>query len=94
MDNEKRISNILNSLEGMQKAEPSPNLYAKIQTRLNSLSVNTISIKWTYASLSALTILLLINLFLFNYENGINQKSEDSNEFISFQQEMNSDQLY
>lgn len=94
MDNEKRISNIMKSLDGMQKATPSPYLYSKIQNRLQDSSIKNAPIQWAFASISALTLLLLINISLFNYSNKTKQESEDTTEFISSQQEMNSDQLY
>ncbi len=94
MDNEKRILDITNSLDGMQKAAPSPYLYSKIQTRLKDSSIKNAPIQWAFASFSALTLLLLINISLFIYSNKTNQESEVTKEFISSRQEMNSDQLY
>jgi hypothetical protein len=91
MDSEKRISDILNSFDGMQKAEPSPYLYAKIQTRLNSISIQKTPFKWTVVTLASLTILFLINISLVNFSD---TNSNETNEFISTQQEMNSEQLY
>lgn len=93
MEYEKWTNEILNSLEGMQKAEPSPYLYAKIQTRLKSTMEEKIPVRWAFLSMASLGLLLVINI-LFVKPAIKNTETDESNEIIYEQQLMNSDQLY
>ena len=92
MDNEKRISEILNSMDDLQKVDPSPYLFSKIQTRLNESKLDTIPVKWAFTSLVSLTVIFLIVTFTLtkNDDKGLNE----SQNYISEQQEVNSEQLY
>lgn len=94
MEADKWINEIFNSVEGMQKAEPSPYLYSKIQTRLKSTLEEKIPIRRAFLSMTSLAILLVINV-LFVKPGVKNTESDESKEEIIYEQQlMNSDQLY
>ncbi len=92
MDNEKRISEILSSMDDLQKVDPSPYLFSKIQTRLNESKLDTVPVKWAFTSLVSLTVFFLIVTISLTKKNdkGLNE----SQNYISEQQEANSEQLY
>ena len=92
MDNEKRISEILSSVDNLQKVEPSPYLFLKIQTRLNESKPDTIGAKWAFTTVVSLTVIFLIVTITLtkNNDKGLNE----SQNYISEQQEVNSEQLY
>ena len=92
MDNEKRISEILNSMDDLQKVDPSPYLFSKIQTRLNESKLDTIPVKWAFTSLVSLTVIFLVVTITLTKKDdkGLNE----SQNYISEQQEVNSEQLY
>ena len=93
MEHEKWTNEILNSLEGMQKAEPSPYLYAKIQTRLKSTTEEKNPVKWAFFSMASLGLLVVINI-LFVKPSITTTETDESKEIIYEQQLINSDQLY
>jgi hypothetical protein len=92
MDNEKRISEILNSMDDLQKVEPSPYLFSKIQTRLSDSELDAIPVKWAFTSLVSLSVIFLIVTISLtkNDDKGLS----DSQKYISEQQKVNSEQLY
>jgi hypothetical protein len=92
MDIEKRISEILNSMDNLQKVDPSPYLFSKIQTRLNESKRDIIPVKWAFTSLVSLTVIFLIVTISLTKKDdkGLNE----SQNYISERQEANSEQLY
>ena len=61
-EKEKWINRVLNSLDGMQRAEPSPFLYAKIQHRLaDKNSPVYIPNRTVWLTLASFALLLLLN---------------------------------
>lgn len=92
MDNEKRISEILKSMDDLQKVEPSPYLFSKIQTRLNESKLDTIPVKWAFTSLVSLAVIFLIVTITLTKKD--DKGSNESQNYISEQQEANSEQLY
>ena len=92
MDNEKRISEILNSMDDLQKVDPSPYLFSKIQNRINNSKLDTVPVKWAFTSLVSLTVVFLIVTISLtkNDDNGLTEFQK----YISDQQESNSEQLY
>lgn len=92
MEHEKRTNDVMNSLEGMQRAEPSPYLYSKIQTRLNAKVEEKIPIRWAFVSMASLVILFILNIL---FTKPVTGSSTDKNEDIIYEQQLiNSDQLY
>lgn len=89
MENEKWTSEIINSVRGMSRAEPSPYLYSKILTRLNSKNIEKIPVKWAFLSFASLSLLFIINITF-----TLHPKTKETQEIIIEQQMMNSDQLY
>ena len=93
MEHENWTNEVMNSLDGMQKAEPSPYLYSKIQTRLNSVLEEKIPVRWALFSLASLVVLFVIGIL--SVKPVIeNNETDKNNEIIYEQQLINSDQLY
>lgn len=71
MDKEKWINNILNSAEGIKRAEPNPFLFPKIISRINSGEVSSVFIPRKKAILFFASILLLavLNMGTILYKN-------------------------
>jgi hypothetical protein len=92
MDNEKRISEILKSMDDLQKVDPSPYLFSKIQTRLNESKRDIIPVKWAFTSLVSLAVIFLIVTITLTKKD--DKGSNESQNYISEQQEANSEQLY
>jgi hypothetical protein len=92
MDNEKRISEILSSMDNLQKVDPSPYLFSKIQARSNESKLDIVPVKWAFTSLVSLTVIFLIVTISLTKKDdkGLNE----SQNYISEQQEANSEQLY
>lgn len=89
MEQEKWTSEILNSLDGMQKAEPSPYLFGKIQNKLNTQIVEKIPARWAFVSMVSMVLLLVINISFAK-----DSEANENEEIIYEQQLINSDQLY
>ena len=60
-ENEKRIDTILNSLSGMQRAEPSPFLYARIRNRLSAGATPFVTRRGVWLAAASLVLLGLLN---------------------------------
>ncbi len=93
MEQEKWSSEILNSLNGMEKAEPSPYLFSKIQTRLHYSKEEKVPLKWAFLSMASLCIIFFLNITVAKAISNDDARSTD-NEIIYEQQKLNSDQLY
>ena len=93
MEQEEWTSEVLNSFDGMQKAEPSPYLYSKIKSRLEVNVIEKIPVKWAFVTMSSLVLLFIINIsFAKPYLK--NTKTNENEEIIYEQQLINSDQIY
>ena len=63
MNKEKWIDEVLQSAKGMKPAEANPFLHTRIETKLQQEKpVQSISLRWVYASLAGLFLLLLLNI--------------------------------
>lgn len=92
MEQEKWTSNILNSVNGLNKVEPSPYLYSKIKTRVKS-KPEEISIFRAVFTFSTLSVFVFISFLVTNPNlKKLNQKEEI--EIFTQEQISNSDQLY
>lgn len=93
MKQEEWTNEVLNSLEGIQRVEPSPYLYSKIQTRLNSNMEEKIPFRWAFFSIASLVLLFVINILFVRHTT--DDSSTDRIEKIIYEQQLiNSDQLY
>jgi hypothetical protein len=92
MEQEKWTSCILNSIESLNKVEPSPYLYSKIKSRLKG-QPEEISIPRVVFTFSTLSIFVLVSFLIINPDlKKIKQKEEI--EILMQEQISNSDQLY
>ncbi|MDX2173977.1 MAG: hypothetical protein SFY56_12715 [Bacteroidota bacterium] len=62
---EKWLTDVENSLNGIESAEVSPYLYHKIITRINGNAKEYVSNRFVFASLVSFFLLLSFNLFIF-----------------------------
>jgi len=69
MDKEQKTEQILNSLDGMSRAEASPFLFTRIQEKLKQTREVypgvKVSLRTVFLSLSGLALLLFLNLYSF-----------------------------
>lgn len=92
MEQEKWTNEVLNSLDGMQKAEPSPYLYTRIQSKLNSGAGNMIPVRFAILSLGSIAIVLLLSI---SYVQLSGQSTTNDEQAIIYEQQLiNSDQIY
>ena len=73
MDKEKNINEILNSLDGIQKAGANPFLFEKISNKINSPGLEKVPLKFVWLTAFAFVILLLLNFLVFktiNFKQG------------------------
>ena len=61
MNNEKRIEEVMNSLDGIQQAEPNPFLYNRILNRINSASGEYAPVKLVWLAAASLALIFLLN---------------------------------
>ena len=92
MEQEKWTNEVLNSLEGMQKAEPSPYLYTRIQAKIATKSQDIISVRYAFLSLTSIAVIVLISLSFIQLSN--HSEINDEQTIIYEQQLINSDQIY
>ena len=73
-EKEKWMKDVFTSMKGSQRAKPKPELFAKIENRIDLTKVKTIPLRqWQYTVVAA-SFILLINttaLFLYNQNNQI-----------------------
>jgi hypothetical protein len=92
MKAEKKALQILNSFDGMQRAQPSPYLFSKINARVQEANLELIPFRWISISLASLGLLLLIDFAVTRYSSFafLTQKEQ----IIQEQQGINTDQIY
>ncbi len=61
--------NSLNSLQKLQKAEPSPFLYDKINAKISLRTQQAVPVKWAYLTIAALASVLIINFTIVSFQN-------------------------
>lgn len=67
---DKWINDILNSIEGIKQAEPSPFLYAKIQHRLTATTTPVyVSARSIWLAVASFALLLLLNWRIINRQD-------------------------
>lgn len=62
-DQEKWITKAMNSLEGMQAAQPPADLFSSITQRLNQHEAKVIPLRRIQISIAVASLLLLLNVF-------------------------------
>lgn len=80
MDNEKEkwIADVFESMKGNQRAKPAPELFAKIESEINSSTAKVIPIRqWRYAAAAAALVLFVNVSALFYYQQNSGLAYED-----------------
>ncbi len=62
MENEKWKDEVLNSLEGIQRAQPDPNLYAQIRAKVVAGSMQVVRRPYLALAAACLTLLVIANV--------------------------------
>lgn len=76
MKKEEWKNKVLNSLEGIQRAKPSKEVYLAIENEIYTIKrISTIQLRWAVAAAS---LILVMNLFVFNLEENSPSSSEAS----------------
>jgi hypothetical protein len=70
MNKEKRIEEILNSLDDVQRAEANPFLFQKIKTRMQPKDEPMLTMQMGWRLAIALVTVLILNLFTFQHLKG------------------------
>ncbi|MER3471468.1 MAG: hypothetical protein C4330_09060 [Chitinophagaceae bacterium] len=84
MENEKCIEQILNSLDGMQRAEANPFLFQKIKNRMQQKDEPIISLQMGWRLALALATVIALNMFTFQHfknEHNSNRASVINSEY-------------
>lgn len=74
---EKWLTDVKNSLNGIESAEVNPYLYHKIVARISSNPNEYVSTKFVFASLISFALLITINFFIFKSLNKGNSTSKN-----------------
>lgn len=85
MEQNKWINEVLESTNGMQKAEPSPFLFEKVTARINAgktnISKTSPAVKWAFAM--STVIIIALNVFVISDYTGNNIATSTDNDLIS-----------
>lgn len=80
MNSEKRIKEVMNSLDGMHSAEAGPFLYSKIQSKINQPAGGYSGIKLVWLAAASFAILVVLNIGVIKF---INNSKTDKAEYQS-----------
>jgi hypothetical protein len=75
MKKEKWIDEILQTAKGIQPVDSNPYLAAKVEARLQQQPVNKIPLRWVYATVAAMLVVLIINIAVWSRVAGNKQNS-------------------
>ena len=75
MNKEKWIDEILQTAKDIQPVESNPYLAAKVAARLQQQPVNKIPLRWVYATVAAMLVVLAVNIAVWSKTAGNKQNS-------------------
>jgi hypothetical protein len=94
MEQEKWINEVIGSLNKLETPTPSPELFAKIEDKINNRGTKVISMKSAIAIAASITLLAVFNIWSIQKSNNSISKSANLESLTASMGMQSSDQLY